>query len=97
MKLNSLTSFLAFLAISGLAKFASVPTASSSDTSEYLRVLAGIKSGTVKLPSQNMSAIPWVYTSQGLEFEEKLKQSKFILNFNFQMPNTVSKAKIPLS
>ena len=79
MKLNSLSSSLAFLAICALAKYAgSVPTAVSSDTSEYLRVLAGIKSGTLKLPSQNMSTVPWVYSSQGLEFEEKLKESKFI-------------------
>ena len=83
MKLNSQTSFFAFLVIFGLAKSAAVPTALSSDTSEYLRVLAGIKAGTLKLPSQNMSSIPWVYSSQGLEFEEKLKQSMFILNFNF--------------
>ena len=77
MKLKISTCCL-FLALVGLAKFASVPN--SGDTSEYLRLLAGIKSGTVTLPGQNMSAIPWVYTSQGLKFEEKLKVFKFYDN-----------------
>jgi hypothetical protein len=84
MKLKISTCCLAFLALAGLAKSASVPN--SGDTSEYLRLLAGIKSGTVTLPGQNMSAIPWVYTSQGLKFEEKLKQSKRIINFHPQVP-----------
>ena len=84
------------LALIGIAKSSYVPTAPVGDTAEYLRVLAAIKSGTVKLPSQNISGIPWVYTSQGLKFEEKLKQSKF-LNFHSTSANHVSKAKNPLS
>ena len=85
MKLEISTCCLAFLALVGLAMSASVPH--SGDTSEYLRLLAGIKSGTVTLPGQNMSAlVPWVYTSQGLKFEEKLKQRKRVINFHHQVP-----------
>ena len=86
MKLNvSTTCCLAFLGFAVLGMSASVPK--SGDTSEYLRLLAGIKSGNVTLPGQNVSAsIPWVYTSQGLKFEEKLKQRKMIINFHYQVP-----------
>ena len=96
MKLKISTCCLAFLALVGLGISASVP--SSGYTSEYLRLLAGIKSGNVTLPGQNMSAsIPWVYTSQGLKFEEKLKQRKRILNFHHQVPTiSISKVKISL-
>ena len=83
MKLNILSSFVAFLAISSLAKFAdAVPGAVSPDTSEYLRVLAGLKMGTLTLPSQNVSTVPWVYSSQGQEFEAKLKENKLIQHLN---------------
>ena len=79
MKLNILSNFVAFLAICSLAKSAGAePSAVSPDTSEYLRVLAGLKMGTLKLPSQNISTVPWVYSSQGQEFEAKLKESKLI-------------------
>ena len=85
MKVKISTCCLA-LVLAGIAKSSYVPTAAAGDTAEYLRVLAGIKTGTVKLPSQNISGIPWVYTSQGLKFEEKLKQSKF-LNFHSTSAN----------
>jgi hypothetical protein len=87
MKLNVCTTCcLAFLAFAGLGMSASVPK--SGDTSEYLRLLAGIKSGNVTLTGQNMSAsIPWVYTSQGLKFEEKLKQRKMIIKFSLSSAN----------
>ena len=83
MKLNILSSFVAFLAISSLAKFVDAePEAVAPDTSEYLRVLAGLKMGTLTLPSKNVSTVPWVYTSQGQEFEAKLKESKLIQHLN---------------
>jgi hypothetical protein len=83
MKLNILSSFVAFLAISSLAKFVDAePGAVAPDTSEYLRVLAGLKMGTLTLPSKNVSTDPWVYTSQGQEFEAKLKESKLIQHLN---------------
>jgi hypothetical protein len=83
MKLINLSSFVAFLAISPFAKFVDAkPEAVAPDTSEYLRVLAGLKMGTLTLPSKNISTVPWVYTSQGQEFGAKLKESKLIQNLN---------------
>ena len=79
MKVSFSTCILA-LALIGLAQSSDAPTAPVGDTAEYLKVLAAIKSGTVKFPNQNITGVPWVYSSQGLEFEKKLKQCKF-LNF----------------
>ena len=91
MKLSARTTcLLAFLAFAGLAMSAQMPKSLHGDTSEYLRLLAGIKSGNVTLTGQNMSAsIPWVYTSQGLKFEEKLKERKIVINFNHQVPTQI--------
>ena len=79
MKVNFSTCILA-LALIGIAQSSYAPTGPVGDTAEYLRVLAALKLGTVKIPNQNITRAPWIYTSNGLEFEEKLKQSKF-LNF----------------
>jgi hypothetical protein len=83
MKLIILSSFVALLAISLFAHFVDAePEAVAPDTSEYLRVLSGLKMGTLTLPSKNISTVPWVYTSQGQEFGAKLKESKLIQNLN---------------
>ena len=76
MKVSFSTCILA-LALIGLAQSSDAPTAPVGDTAEYLRVLAALKSGTVKMPNLNITGTPWTYTSQGLEFEKKLKQSEF--------------------
>ena len=81
MKMN-FSNCILVLALIGTARSFIVPASPFGDTVEYLRVLAAIKSGTVKIPNQNISGIPWVYTSQGLEFEKKLKQSEFF-KFSF--------------
>ena len=61
----------------GLAQFSYPPT-DVGDVGEYLRVLKALKAGTMKMPDLNDTAQPWNYTSQGLEFERKLKQSEFL-------------------
>jgi hypothetical protein len=65
----------------GLAQFSHPPTGPVADVGEYLRVLKALKSGTLKMPDLNVTAQPWNYTSQGLEFERKLKQSEFFRYF----------------
>ena len=85
MKMN-FSNCILVLALIGPTRSFHVPAAPFGDTAEYLKVLAAIKSGTVKIPNQNISGILWVYTSQGLEFEKKLKQSEF-LNFHSTSAN----------
>jgi hypothetical protein len=76
MKMN-FSNCILVLALIGIAQSSYPPTAPVGDTAEYLRVLAALKSGTVKMPNLNITGTPWTYTSQGLEFEKKLKQSEF--------------------
>ena len=74
----------------GLAQFSYPPTGQVADAGEYLRVLKALKAGTMKMPDLNITGTPWNYTSQGLEFERKLKQSEF-LDFILQVPNMLVK------
>ena len=80
MKLTFFT-FLWASILFGLAQFSYPPTGQVADVVEYLRVLKALKSGTMKMPDSNVTALPWNYTSQGLEFERKLKQSEFFRYF----------------
>ena len=82
MKLINLSSFVALLVSLSARSVDAEPKANAPDTSEYLRVLSGLKMGTLTLPSKNISTVPWVYTSQGQEFGAKLKESKLIQNLN---------------
>ena len=99
MKLSARkTCLLAFLAFVGLAMSAQMPNSLHGDTSEYLRLLAGIKSGNVTLTGQNVSAaIPWVYTSQGIKFQEKLKQGKMIIKFSLSRCQHINISKVKYS
>ena len=99
MKLSACTTcLLAFLAFAGLAMSAQMPNSLHGDTSEYLRLLAGIKSGNVTLTGQNVSAaIPWVYTSQGIKFQEKLKQGKMIIKFSLSRCQHINISKVKYS
>jgi hypothetical protein len=89
MKVNFSTCLLALTFI-GLAQSSYAPTAPVGDAAEYLRVLTALKSGTMKMPNLNITGTPWNYTSQGLEFKRKLKQSEF-LDFILQVPNMLVK------
>ena len=62
----------------GLAQSSHPPTGQVGDAAEYLRVLKALKSGTMKMPDLNVTGTPWNYTSPGLDFERKLKQSEFL-------------------
>jgi hypothetical protein len=70
----------------GLAQFSYPPTGQVSDVGEYHRVLKALKAGTMKMPDLNDTAQPWNYTSQGLEFGKKLKQSES-LDIFYLVPN----------
>jgi hypothetical protein len=75
MRLNVLLSFCsAFLLLSALGLSTTAPKA--GDTTEYLRLLAGIKYGNLTFKGNMSASKLWVYTSQGLKFEEKLKERK---------------------
>ena len=76
MKLLSLSSFVALLVSLSARSVDAEPKANAPDTSEYLRVLSGLKMGTLTLPSKNISSNPWTYSSQGQEFGAKLKESE---------------------
>jgi hypothetical protein len=76
MKLINLSSFVALLVSLSARSVDAVPKANAPDTSEYLRVLSGLKMGTLTLPSKNISSDPWTYSSQGQEFGAKLKESE---------------------
>jgi hypothetical protein len=65
---------VSFLLLSGLGFCASV------DTQEYLQVLADMKHGNYTSKGKKTMDKPWIYTSQGLEFEEKLKECKCYIN-----------------
>ena len=95
IKLNVLQAFCsAFLVFAALGLSASVPK--SGDTSEYLRILAGIKNGNVTVKGNMSASTPWVYTSQGLKFEEKLKERKIVINFHYQVPTKILvRSKLP--
>ena len=67
-----------FLLLSGLGFCAVAPK--SVDTLEYLKVLADIKNGNYTFKGKKTADKPWIYTSQGLEFEAKLKERKFCIN-----------------
>ena len=79
MKLTFTKCLWAFILL-GLAQFSYPPT-DVGDVGEYLRVLKALKAGTMKMPDLNDTAQPWNYTSQGLKFERKLKQSEFFRYF----------------
>ena len=83
MLLMSPTSrLLAFFLVFGLAMPAQMPSPLPGDTSEYLRILSGLKAGNLTLKANNVSAsIPWTYNSQGIKFQKKLKEGKNIINF----------------
>ena len=84
MRLNVLLSFCsAFLLLSALGLSATVPKA--GDTTEYLRLLAGIKNGNMTFRGNMSASKPWVYTSQGLQ----LKEPKIVINFNHQVPTKI--------
>ena len=65
---------MSFLLLSGLGFCASV------DTQEYLQVLADMKHGNYTSKGKKTMDKPWIYTSQGLEFEAKLKECKCYIN-----------------
>ena len=65
----------------GLAQFSYPPTGQVADVGKYLRVLKALKDGNVEMPDLNNTARPWNYTSQGLEFDRKLKESEFFRCF----------------
>ena len=67
-----------FLLLSGLGFCASAPK--SVDTQEYLQVLADMKHGNYTSKGKKTMDKPWIYTSQGLEFEAKLKECKCYIN-----------------
>jgi hypothetical protein len=77
MKVNFSACLLASISI-GLAQSSHPPTAQVGDAAEYLRVLTALKSGTMKMPDLNVTGTAWNYTSPGLDFERKLKQSEFL-------------------
>ena len=88
MRLNVLLSFCsAFLLLSDLGMSATAPK--DGDTTEYLRLLADIKNGNVTFKGNKTASKPWVYTSQGLEFEAKLKERKIVININHQGPTQI--------
>ena len=70
----------------GLAQFSYPPTGQVADVGKYLRVLKALKDGNMEMPDLNNTARPWNYTSQGLEFERKLKESEFLDVF-YLVPN----------
>ena len=76
MKLINLSSFVALLVSLSARSVDAEPKANAPDTSEYLRVLSGLKMVTLTLPSKNVSSDPWTYSSQGQEFGAKLKESE---------------------
>jgi hypothetical protein len=49
----------------------------SVDTQQYLKTLADMKHGNYSSKGKTTLDQPWVYTSQGSEFEERLKQCKY--------------------
>jgi hypothetical protein len=67
-----------FLLLSGLGFCAVAPK--SVDTQEYLQVLADMKHGNYTSKGKKTMDKPWIYTSQGLEFEAKLKERKCYIN-----------------
>jgi hypothetical protein len=67
-----------FLLLSDLGLCAVAPK--SVDTLEYLKVLANINNGNYTFKGKKTADKPWIYTSQGLEFEAKLKERKFCIN-----------------
>ena len=77
MKLSGLSSFVALLIFLSARSVDARPEADGpADTSEYLRILNGLKKGTLTLPIKNISSDPWTYSSQGQEFGAKLKECK---------------------
>ena len=67
-----------FLLLSGLGFCAVAPK--SVDTQEYLQVLADMKHGNYTSKGKKTMDKPWIYTSQALEFEAKLKECKCYIN-----------------
>ena len=66
---------LAFFLVFGVAMPAQMPSPPPGDTSEYLRILSGLKAGNLTLKASDVSAsIPWTYNSQGVKFQQKLKE-----------------------
>jgi hypothetical protein len=76
MKLLGLSIFVALMIFLSARSVDAMPKADGPDTSEYLRVLNGLKKGTLTLPIRNTSSDPWTYSSQGQEFGAKLKESE---------------------
>jgi hypothetical protein len=85
MRLAVMLSFsVAFLLFSDLGMCAVAPK--SGDTLEYLKLLADIKNGNYTFKGNKTADKPWIYTSQGLEFEAKLKERKLCINVYHQVP-----------
>ena len=77
-----------------LANLADLGSCVSVDTQQYLNTLADMKAGNYSSKGKTTLDQPWVYTSQGSEFEERLKQCKYHNIFCHQMPPNFSKILI---
>ena len=58
MKLINLSSFVALLVSLSARSVDAEPKANAPDTSEYLRVLSGLKMGTLRFPARTFHPIP---------------------------------------
>ena len=76
MKLPCFSTLVALVMLLSARSFDARPEDGPVDTSEYLRILHGLKKGTLTLPARNISSDPWTYSSQGQEFGAKLKECK---------------------